>query len=76
MFTGNERVVRYTVSNFMLGSRVPYIGGNIVARHRTDRYHTNITVEFETKFQEETADRILAIDRHPKLKVRCDAWED
>lgn len=76
MFTGNERIVCYTVSNFMLGSRVPYIGGNIVARYRTDRYHTNITVEFETKFQEETADRILAIDRHPRLKVRCDTWED
>lgn len=69
-------IVVYTVNNYILGNKIPRIGGTIVAKKRIDKAHTDVTVEFTTKTDESMADRILMVDRHPNWKRRCDTMED
>lgn len=69
-------IVCYTVNNYILGNKIPRIGGKIVAQKRIDKTHTDVTVEFATKTEEAMADRILMVNRHPNWKRRCDTTED
>ena len=54
-------IVTYTVNNYILGNKIPRIGGKIVAQKRIDKTHTEVTVEFETKTDESMADTILMV---------------
>lgn len=76
MFTVGERLVYYTVSNWMLKNRVPYVDGLIVGRKRLDKSHVGLAIEFKTKREEDIADRLLGVDRNPKSKERLDTLED
>ena len=69
-------IVTYTVNNYILGNKIPRIGGKIVAQKRIDKTHTEVTVEFATKTDEAMADTILMVNRHPNWKRRCDTTED
>ena len=42
-------IVCYTVNNYILGNKIPRIGGKIVTQKRIDKTHTDVTVEFATK---------------------------
>lgn len=70
------RIVCYTVNNYILGNKISRIGGTIVSQKRVDRNHTEVTVEFATKTEEEIADKILLVNVHPNWKRRCDTVED
>lgn len=69
-------IVTYTVNNYILGNKIPHIGGTIVAQKRIDKTHTDVTVEFATRTEEAMADTILMVNRHPNWKRRCDTAED